>query len=175
MSRTASVAAIRADAPRSGPVVVGVSDLGVLRGPGLLTTHALGSCIAVCARDPAAEVAAMLHFMLPDSGSDPARAASKPHMYADTGIASLLDAMRRLGASPPRLRVKIAGGAAVLARESGFAIGKRNILAARKLLWKHGLRLEAEEVGGRIARTVAFDASTGRLRVRSPGRGEVLL
>ena len=47
-----------------------------------------------------------------------------------------------------------------------FQIGKRNHLAARKLLWKEGLLVKSEAVGGVVSRTVRLETSSGRMLVR---------
>ncbi len=49
-------------------------------------TYALGSCIAVAMHDPVAKVAGLLHYMLPESAIDAAKAQQNPFMFADTGI-----------------------------------------------------------------------------------------
>ena len=54
--------------------------------------------------------------------------------------------------------------------ESGvFNIGKRNQLAMRKILWKAGVMLHGEEIGGTVSRTVKLEVATGRFWVRGPG------
>ena len=55
--------------------VVGIGDCKVSNDPeDVLVTHALGSCIAVLIHDPVARVAGLLHYMLPESSLDPAKA-----------------------------------------------------------------------------------------------------
>ena len=53
-----------------------------------------------------------------------------------------------------------------------FKIGKRNVLAIRKTLWRFRLGAIAEDVGGNISRSVAVDMNTGKVIISSPGRGE---
>jgi chemotaxis receptor (MCP) glutamine deamidase CheD len=48
-----------------------------------------------------------------------------------------------------------------------LATGHRNVLAARSILWRLGLFIEGQEVGGVAARTVHFSALDGRLLVTS--------
>ena len=43
----------------------------------VITTIALGSCVAVCLWEPEARIAGMLHFMLPDSKLNAERAAEE--------------------------------------------------------------------------------------------------
>jgi chemotaxis protein CheD len=49
------------------------------------------------------------------------------------------------------------GGAQVLAGNNTFNIGKRNVMAVHKTLWKLGMGAKAEDVGGTKSRTVAID------------------
>ncbi len=151
-------------------MTVGVSDCKVTDDPeGVLITYALGSCIAVAVHDAAAAVAGLLHFMLPEASIDPEKAARNPYMFADTGIPLLLQEVLRRGGKRERLVVRIAGGAQALNGHELFQIGKRNHLAARKLLWKEGLLVKSEAVGGGVSRTVRLEAATGRVLVRESG------
>ena len=50
-----------------------------------------------------------------------------------------------------------------------FDIGKRNYLALRKILWKAGILLAGEAVGGGNARTVRLEIGSGRLWLQEGG------
>ena len=52
-----------------------------------------------------------------------------------------------------------------------FDIGKRNVLAIKKALWKRQLGTIAEDTGGEISRTVSIQVSTGEL-VLSNSQGQ---
>jgi chemotaxis protein CheD len=132
----------------------------------VLVTYALGSCIAVAVHDPVTSVAGLLHYMLPEASLDRDKAAQNPYMFADTGIPKLLRDVCERGAKRSRLVVRLAGGAQTMNGHELFQIGKRNHLAARKLLWKEGLLVKSEAVGGGFSRTVRLEASTGRVLVR---------
>jgi chemotaxis protein CheD len=151
-------------------IVVGVADCGVGAVPGEeLVTYALGSCIGLAVYDPVALVGGLLHFMLPDSTIDSARGRENPCMFADTGIPLLLARVNELGAGKRRLLVHAVGGAQLMDEDGVFEIGKRNYLAMRKILWKHGLLLHGEAVGGVNSRTVHLEIGTGRLWVQEAG------
>jgi chemotaxis protein CheD len=157
-------------------VVVGMADCKTSQDPdGVLITYALGSCVAVAIHDRVAKVGGMLHFMLPESSLDPAKARQRPYMFADTGIPMLFREAYRLGAEKRRLVVRLAGGAQVMDDGGVFNIGKRNYLAARKILWKAGVLVEAEDVGGNDSRTVRLEMSTGTFWMRGPGEGDRLV
>jgi len=154
-------------------LIVGVADCRVSDDPeGVLITYALGSCVAVAIHDPVARVGGLLHFMLPESSLDPSKAQRNPFMFADTGIPLLFRQAYHLGAEKRRLVVKAAGGAQVMDEGGVFNIGRRNCLAARKILWKAGVFLQGEAVGGMISRTVRLEVGSGMLWLREPGTQE---
>lgn len=150
---------------------IGISDCLVSRDPSsVLTTHALGSCIGVVIYDPVARVGGLLHYMLPDSSSDPDKSKQRPFMYADTGIPLLFHRAYAEGAIKSRLVVTVLGGAQLIHASDTFNIGKRNHLAMRKIMWKAGVMVHAEDVGGTAPRTVRLEISTGRVLVSCGGR-----
>jgi chemotaxis protein CheD len=151
-----------------------MADMKALKSKGdVLVTYSLGSCIAVVATDPTAGVGGLLHFMLPESKLDSGKAAQRPCMFADTGIGALLEELERLGARRRLIAVKLVGGAQVLDKANFFGIGQRNYTAARRLLWKQGLLIEAEDVGGTDIRTVELELATGRVNVKVNGNSRL--
>ena len=154
-------------------VVVGMADLKVSRDPAeTLVTYALGSCLGIVLHDPVAGVAGMLHVMLPQSSIDEAKAAASPAMFVDTGVPRLFKACYELGARKERMTVSVAGGAHAAATEDGdsFQIGKRNLLALRKLLWKNGVIIHAEDVGGaQKSRTMSVEVGSGSVLLKMNG------
>lgn len=148
-------------------LVVGISDCKIgWDTEDLLITYALGSCIAVALYDPVAKVGGLLHYMLPDSALDRNKAQQNPFMFADTGIPRLLEAVKAAGGDGKRIIVQLTGGAQVLDSQGVFQIGKRNYLAARRILWKAGILIAGEAVGGEVSRTTRLEVGTGRLWVR---------
>jgi chemotaxis protein CheD len=151
-------------------LVVGISDCKVSNdADSMLVTYALGSCIAVALYDPVVKLGGLLHYMLPEGALDTQKARQNPYMFGDTGIKALLEAVRAAGAQPRRMVVRLAGGAQVLDSDGVFQIGKRNYLAARKTLWKAGVLISAEAVGGEVSRTTRLELATGRMWVREGG------
>jgi chemotaxis protein CheD len=151
-------------------IIVGMADCRVGADPGqVLVTYALGSCIGLTLYDPVATVGGMLHYMLPDSTIDSARARENPCMFADTGVPLLLEQVIGRGASKRRLIAHAVGGAQIMDQERVFEIGKRNYLALRRVLWKAGLLLQGEAVGGMNSRTLRLDVGSGRLWFHEAG------
>jgi chemotaxis protein CheD len=158
------------EAPRRR-IVVGIGEFAVSNdGDSVMITHALGSCIAVCLWDSTAKVAGLLHLLLPSSDINPARAETQPAAFANTGIPLLFRTAYQYGLDKKRCEVRLVGGADVTGIGEGVtSVGKRNILAARALLWKNGVMVKAEAVGGQSPRTVAIHVRDGRTQV-STGR-----
>jgi chemotaxis protein CheD len=153
-------------------VVIGIADLKTGRVGDHLITHALGSCLGIVAHDPEARVGGMLHVMLPDSRINPAKAEESPAMFVDTGVPRLFEACYRLGARKDRMIVKVAGGAgrAPGPELDSFQIGKRNMVMLRKLLWKNGVLIRGQDVGGHGSRDLLYEVETGTVMVRSAGK-----
>lgn len=130
----------------------------------MLVTYALGSCLGITLWDPVERVGGMLHVMLPDSATSPEKAQANPDMFIDTGVPRLFRDAYKLGAQKQRLVVCVAGGAALGAmQDSTFQIGQRNITMLRKILWKNGVLIRAQQVGGTIPRTMALRVDTGEV------------
>lgn len=155
-------------------LTVGIADMKMLKGEGILVTYALGSCIGLCFHDPKLRLGALLHVMLPlnmEAGR------THPMKYADTGIRETLKQMEGRGASRSRITVKIAGGAKMFEVSGGSGlgnIGQRNIESVHAVLKRENVRLLAEEVGGKVARTLLFDVVSGQGCIRSYGQKDII-
>jgi chemotaxis protein CheD len=110
-------------------------------------------------------VSGVLHFLLPDSRLSPSRAKEQPAAFADAGIPLLLQSAASYGLQNTRCDVHIVGGAELGEAAAAFDVGKRNVLAAKNLLWRSGLSLKASAVGGTTPREVAVRGGTGRVLV----------
>jgi len=155
--------------------VVDIADYLVTRDADTtLVTYSLGSCIGLAIWDPASRVAGLLHFMLPDSALAPEKANRNPGMFCDTGVPALFRAAYDLGAAKSRLVVKIAGGARLLNDSGTFNIGERNYLSLRRILWRNGVLISAEDVGGSASRTLRLNAASGATSVRVSGMETLL-
>jgi chemotaxis protein CheD len=135
-----------------------------------LRTYALGSCVAVLIYDSSLTIAGMIHIALPDSKVDAERARSLPGYFADTGLPVMIEEMKKRGAVRGHVWVKLAGGASVMDPGGLFDIGKRNILAAKRILWGSSLGPVAEDTGGNASRTVSIAVRDGETIVSSGQR-----
>jgi len=150
--------------------VIGISEYAVSSDPEeTLVTYSLGSCVGLALYDPIAGVAGLLHSMMPLSKDNPVKSAENPAMYTDTGAQALLQAVFNAGATRDNLVAKVTGAASQLDEGKLFRIGERNYAVARKVLWKNGILIAAEDVGGSSSRTVYLSVADGRTTVRSEG------
>lgn len=157
-------------------VVVGVGDFRVAGAPSrFLTTYGLGSCVAVLLYDWRKQSGALLHVMMPDSSVAPEKALMQPFAYVDTAIPRMFQAVADWGISPRRTRCCLVGGAAIIASPAHFEIGKRNVLALKKALWKGGVFIDREEVGGNESRSIRLDLKTGAVTMRKGGALEAVI
>lgn len=147
-----------------------ISDYAVSADPAeTLVTYSLGSCLGLALHDPVAGVAGLLHAMMPLSSANKDKAAENPAMYVDTGAQALLQKLFDQGASRANLTAKVAGAASQLDADGLFRIGERNYAVVRKVLWKNGILIAAEDVGGSVSRTLYLDVETGRTLIKSEG------
>ena len=155
-------------------IYVGVGEYAISNKPDdVIKTMALGSCVGVIFLSQELKAAGLLHVALPDSSINKARGEERPGMFADTGIDAIIKDFKKIGyKGTGGLIVKLVGGATIMDPNNTFNIGKRNLLAVRKILWKYRLGAIAEDIEGTISRTVTVELTNGRVTVSSPARGE---
>jgi chemotaxis protein CheD len=152
------------------PLIVDIADMKASTEPGAsLITYSLGSCLGVSIYDPVRRVGGLAHFMLPLSNLDAEKARTRPYMYVDVGMVQFLEEIFRLGAAKERCVIKVAGGSQMLDTNDIFRIGQRNHTVLRKILWKNGMLVKAEEVGGSLSRTMRLDLADGRVTIKAHG------
>ena len=151
-------------------MVVGLGELKYADKPGEeLTCLGLGSCVAVSAWDRANKQGAMAHVVLPEC--TPGRAPTPK--FADVAVPELVENLKKKGANPTQLEIKLVGGAHMTPvggpGMSLMRIGDRNIEAVKAELKKLGLKAIAEDLGGNNGRTVRLDVESGRVTVVTAG------
>ncbi len=154
-------------------VVVGISDLNVVKAGDTLITYALGSCVGICLYDPIHKIAGMSHIMLPTAQVTAAK--GQELKYADTAIPILINKMMAAGALRSSLKAKIAGGAKMFATVGNndiSNIGDRNVAAVKATLAKNKIPILVADTGKDFGRTQKFDADTGTMNIKSAHKGE---
>ena len=123
----------------------------------------LGSCIAVCLRDPQIGVGGMNHFLLPKNNGADANAGER---YGDTAMEVLINGLLKRGARRSNLEAKVFGGARVLSGATMLAIGDNNISFVNEFLRVEGIPVVSKDVGGTRSRRIHYQPSTGRAWVQ---------
>ena len=131
-----------------------------------IVTYSLGSCLGMTVYDPAVKVGGMIHIMLPDSSIDKS-GQTNLCKFVNTGIPQLFKECYKFGCVKQRMIVKLTGCSQILDDNGFFNIGQRNLAAARKMLWKNGVLVSAEDVGGNVSRTIRLHIQTGDLEVNT--------
>ncbi|MDD3622666.1 MAG: chemotaxis protein CheD [Methanofollis sp.] len=123
-----------------------------------MTTIGLGSCIALILHDKRHGVGAMAHVMLPESKGQ----TDRPGKYADTALGILLEGLDSFGSRNGSLRAKMVGGANMFGfNDNNLNIGERNIEAVHLALDHQHIPLIAEDIGGKVGRSVMYDPGAG--------------
>jgi chemotaxis protein CheD len=153
-------------------VNVGLGEYAISKNPeDVLVSFGLGSCVGISLYDPIHKVAGMLHAVLPENnGSD--KTSTK---FVNSGVPILVELMVKAGASRNHLILRMAGGSNMLTATplgKTFDIGTRNVSAAREIFKQMNMRIQGEDVGGNIGRTVRLYAENGRMTVRKIGEQE---
>jgi len=157
-----------------GSVVIGISDMGVVKNGDSIITYALGSCVGVALYDGTNNIAGLAHILMPSS-LDSYDENINAQKYVDTAIPELVRRMAREGSSVKHIEAKLAGGAQMFymegAKAQHFNIGERNIEMARLTLHKLEIKIKAEDVGSNYGRTVEIFSDTGIYRIKAISKG----
>ncbi|OAG27784.1 chemotaxis protein CheD [Thermodesulfatator autotrophicus] len=114
----------------------------------ILETEALGSCVALVARDREAGIYGLWIFVLPAERILTKRVPGTTSMFfASEGIDEFLNSLEEAGVSRERLEFFVAGGARFLEAPTIFDLGGVNTSMIRKLLRDRNLSLKGERCG----------------------------
>ncbi|MEG0641752.1 MAG: chemotaxis protein CheD [Clostridium sp.] len=153
-------------------IKVGIGDLNVAFPPDKIITLGLGSCVGIALYDSIHKVAGLAHIMLPNSEGFTNK--SNPLKFADKALPSLIESMTKKGANKKYLKAKIAGGASMFSfgdKSSIADIGKRNGISVKEILLQMNIPILAEDLGGNSGRTMIIEAITGKVFIRTVGKG----
>ena len=139
-------------------------EVRVSAGPRVELSTVLGSCVATCLFDPAAEVGGMNHFLLAEPPASRAGSGIDEH-YGVFLMELLINEMLSQGARKERMRAHLYGGANL--RQGMAQIGTANADFARGFLNMERIPLAREDLGGTCARRVDFRPASGRVRCRT--------
>jgi chemotaxis receptor (MCP) glutamine deamidase CheD len=129
----------------------------------LLLQTLLGSCVAVCLRDPVACIGGMNHILLPgryESGPWPSRGG----VHA---MELLINAIMKEGGDRRKLVAKAFGAGNVVASLQSPTVGEQNAAFVRSFLATERIPLVAQRLGGLRPVQVTFRTDTGKATVHT--------
>ncbi len=145
----------------------------------ILEAPGIGSCVAVCLYDAKNKNGGLAHIMLPTDKKDQEKRQilvvgkddnikDRSFHYADTAIDRLVEDLRVIGSSPDKLTAKIFGGSEMFSSliSSKRSVGIRNIDSVREKLRELAIPIIAEDVGGKVGRSVKFFLENGETEIR---------
>ncbi|MFT5312207.1 MAG: chemotaxis protein CheD [Paraglaciecola sp.] len=125
----------------------------------------LGSCVAVCLRDPRRNIGGMNHFLLPSDGTGIA-SVSESARYGVYAMELLINQMLKLGATKNNLEAKIFGGGNVLRGFSVNNVGERNAEFITDYLVTEHIPLISSDLLDIYPRKIYFSPRTGIVNVK---------
>lgn len=140
------------------------ADFYVSSQPNEYLSTVLGSCIAVCIRDPEVQCGGMSHFALPENAGAEEALPGLQLRYGAYAIERLINALASRGAMRKRMEVKVFGGANVIACET--PIGFRNAEFVERYFAREQIPIVASHLRGHSGRKVLYFPTTGKAMVR---------
>lgn len=147
---------------------VGQGDHHVTSDPTVMLTTILGSCVAMCLRDPATGVGGMNHFLLPEGAGAGTDAGRRYGAYA---MELLINDVLKTGARRDRLEAKLFGGGRMF--DSLRDVGVANADFAERFLRDEGIPVVGGSLRGSGGRRLHYWPVTGRALQRAVTDGHV--
>ena len=152
---------------------VGIADYKIIKSPDQIMTVGLGSCCGVVIYDEINKIAGLVHILLSESKSE--RTLTNRAKFADTGITLLYEELRKKGANPRFMKAKMAGGAHMFNfnnSNNALTIGEKNVKVCKETLFKLRIPIISSDVLCSCGRTIIFDTTTNKLKIKSVGKNE---
>lgn len=141
---------------------VGQGEHFVTDDPAVIMTTILGSCVAVCLRDPVAGVGGMNHFLLPEGDGGGTAAGRRYGAYA---MEVLINDCLKAGARRERMQAKLFGGGRMF--DSLRDVGLANADFAERFLRDEGIAVVGGSLRGTGGRRVQYWPVSGRALQRA--------
>ena len=138
---------------------VGIADYKIIKSPDQIMTVGLGSCCGVVIYDEINKIAGLVHILLSESKAE--RTLTNRAKFADTGITLLYEELRKKGANP-RFNNS----------NNTLTIGEKNVKVCKETLFKLRIPIISSDVLGSCGRTIIFDTTTNKLKIKSVGKNE---
>lgn len=141
---------------------VGQGEHFVTDDPAVMMTTILGSCVAMCLRDPVAGLGGMNHFLLPEGDGGGTAAGRRYGAYA---MEVLINDCLKAGARRERMQAKLFGGGRMF--DSLRDVGLANADFAERFLRDEGIVLVGGSLRGTGGRRVQYWPVSGRALQRA--------
>ena len=141
---------------------VGQGDHHVTADPCVMLTTILGSCVAMCLRDPEAGVGGMNHFLLPEGAGAGTDAGRRYGAYA---MEVLINDVMKAGGRRARLEAKLFGGGRMF--DGLQDVGLANADFAERFLRDEGIPMIGGSLGGAGGRRLHYWPVSGRALQRA--------
>jgi len=138
-----------------------------------MLTTTLGSCVAVCVRDPVILCGGMNHFVLPANQDGRMEVHSFAMRYGSYSIERLINHIIARGGIRGRLEIKVFGGGNMF--ESQTRIGDRNADFVESYLEAEALPIVAADLRGNRARSIRYNAVTGQIWMKKLPRPDTTI
>lgn len=132
--------------------------------PNEALTTTLGSCIAVCMRDPIIRFGGMNHFVLPVPSMDREDGASLVMRYGSFAIEQLINVILGEGGQRQRMEVRVFGGANII--KGMGTVGFHNADFVEEYLQRERLTILASQLRGSVPRKIRYWPATGLVQMR---------
>ena len=119
------------------------------------------------------KIAGLVHILLSESKTE--KNLTNRAKFADTGITLLYEELRKKGANPRFMKAKMAGGAHMFNFNNSnntLTIGEKNVKVCKETLFKLRIPIISSDVLGSCGRTIIFDTTTNKLKIKSVGKNE---
>lgn len=136
---------------------VGQGEHYVTSEPNVVLSTVLGSCVAMCLRDPVAGVGGMNHFLLPDGAGKGTDAGRRYGAYL---MEVLINDVLKAGGRRERLEAKLFGGGRMF--DSLTDVGMANADFAERFLADEGIPIVGSSLRGMGGRRLHYWPISGR-------------
>ncbi len=150
------------DEARTRRIHVGQGEHQISSDPDVMLSTILGSCVAMCLRDPVAGIGGMNHFLLPEgngTGNDQSR------RYGAYAMELLINALLQQGARRERMEAKLFGGGRMF--DTLKDVGRANADFAEKFMKDEGIPVVGGSLRGAGGRRVQYWPVSGRAMQRT--------
>lgn len=152
-----------AETAGSRRVNVGQGEHYVTSDASVVLTTILGSCVALCLRDPVSGVGGMNHFLLPEGGGS--EGLGDARRYGAYAMEVLINDVLKAGGDRRRLEAKLFGGGRMF--DALQDVGLANADFAERYLKDEGIAVVGGSLRGRGGRRVHYWPVSGRARQRA--------